>query len=236
MPKPLLLLVLLSLSLSAFGAGEQLTQVPAGDLRLALRSSAGGVRIERLLDTRCGQDLLATNPLPLFSIALHQAGSKRQSSLSAEDGWGQCTLQPHGRRLEMRWSRPADEALTGLSVTATVSPDARASALRWKLRVDNTSTNWSVWRVVFPQVALASLGTNAAVLFPRGPGEVQRGVWDRPFSFHGNYPGGDCSMQFMAAYREGEKPTGLYVAVHDPWGSTKDLAVRSDPGHGHRAA
>jgi hypothetical protein len=129
----------------------------------------------------------------------------------------------------VRWSQPADEALAGLSVTATVSPDARASALRWKLRVDNTSTNWGVWRVVFPQVALADLGTNAAVLFPRGPGELQRGVWDRPFSFHGNYPGGDCSMQFMAAYREGEKPTGLYVAVHDPWGGTKDLAMRSDP-------
>jgi len=83
--------------------------------------------------------------------------------------------------------------------------------------------------VAFPQVALASLGTNAAVLFPRGPGEVQRGVWDRPFNYQGDYPGGWCSMQFMAAYREGAKPTGLYVAMHDPWGSTKEIAVKNDP-------
>ena len=57
-------------------------------------------------------------------------------------------------------------------------------------------------------------------------------------------------MQFMAAYREGDKsnfgaerlapvetrkaemgliPTGLYLAVHDPWGSTKDLICESRP-------
>ena len=229
MPLLLLLVVLSWPCAPARGASRQLTQVPAGNLQLMLRTSAGGIRIERLLDTQSGQDLLATNPLPLFSVTLRRVGSTKQLSLNAEDGWGQCALQPRGHRLQMRWSQPLDEALAGLSVTATVSPDTSASALRWKLRVDNTSTNWSIWRVQFPQLALASLGTNAAVLFPRGPGEVQRGVWDRSFSFHGNYPGGDCSMQFMAAYREGGHPTGLYVAVLDPWGSTKDLALRSDP-------
>lgn len=222
------LLVVSQLGCAALSAADALTHVTAGDLQLTLASFGGSVRIEQLLDTRTGQGLLATNPLPLFALTLRQAGSTRQSHLSAEDGWGRCSIQRHERRLEMRWSQPTDEALAGVSVTATVSPDARASALRWKLRVENTSTNWSTWRVVFPQVALANLGANAAVLFPRGPGEVQRGVWDRSFSYHGNYPGGDCSMQFMAAYREGESPTGLYVAVHDPWGSTKDLALKTD--------
>ncbi len=229
LPKLLLLLVALRLWLPAFGASEQLTQVAAGDLRLTLRSSAGGVRIERLLDTQSGQDLLATNQLPLFSFTLHAIGSTKQLSLRADEGWRQCTVKPRGSSFDMRWSEPTEEALSGLSVTATVSPGPRDSALRWKLRIDNTSTSWSVWRVVFPQVALASLGTNAAVLFPRGPGEVQRGIWDRPFSYQGNYPGGWCSMQFMAAYREDAKPTGLYVAMHDPWGSTKDITVKSDP-------
>ena len=229
LPKLLLLLAVLRFGLPAFGASEQLTQVAAGDLRLTLRSSAGGVRIERLLDTQSGQDLLATNPLPLFSLTLHAIGSTKQLSLHANEGWRHCTVQPRGSRFELRWSEPTEEALAGLSVTATVSPEPRDSALHWKLRIDNTSTNWSIWRVVFPQVALASLGTNAAVLFPRGPGEVQRGIWDRPFSYKGNYPGGWCSMQFMAAYREDAKPTGLYVAMHDPWGSTKDLTVKNDP-------
>jgi hypothetical protein len=224
-----LLFVVVPLWFPVLGASQQLTHVAAGDLQLTLRNSAAGVRVEHLLDIQSGQDLLTTNPLPLFSLTLHGVGSTKLSSLSADDGWSQCTIHPHRRHLEMRWSRPVDEALAGLSVVATVTPDSGASALRWKLRIDNTSTNWSIWRVMFPQVALSNLGTNAAVLFPRGPGEVQRGVWDRPFSYQGNYPGGWCSMQFMAAYCEGAKPTGLYVAMHDPWGGTKDLAVKSDP-------
>ncbi len=229
MSRLLSLLIVSQLGVSALAAGEQLTRVAAGDLQLTLLSSSSGVRIDRLLDTQSGQELLATNPLPLFSLTLRQTGSTNQLSLGADSGWSQCRIQPRGARLELRWSRPLEKALAGLSVTATVSPETHASALRWKLRVDNTSTNWSVWRVVFPQVALANLGTNAVVLFPRGPGELQRGVWDRPFSFRADYPNGWCSMQFMAAYREGDKPAGLYVATHDPWGSTKDLVVESNP-------
>src|SRR5262249_16723669 len=120
-------------------------------------------------------------------------------------------------------------SLAGLSVAVTSSTDAAASAFRWKLRVNNASTIWSIWRVTFPDVALADLGTNGAVLFPQGPGIVQRGVWHRAFRYTGEYPGGWCSMKFMAAYRDDQQPTGLYVAMHDPWGSTKDLAMRSDP-------
>jgi len=230
MPRLLALLLVWELGLCALAAAEEITQVPAGDLQLTLRNSDRGVRIDRLLDTQSGQELLATNPLPLFSLTLRQAGSPNEQGLTADAGWSQHTIQRHGPRFELHWSQPVDKTLAGLSVRATVSPDVRASALRWQLRVDNTSTNWSVWRVVFPQLVLANLGTNAAVLFPRGPGELQRGVWDRPFTFRGEYPSGWCSMQFMAAYREGEKPTGLYVAIHDPWGSTKDLEARSDPG------
>jgi hypothetical protein len=225
----LCLLVGSQLRCTTFAAGEPVSHLVAGDLQLTLADCPGGVRIEHLLDTRSREELLATNPLPLFSLTLREAASTNQSLLSADDGWSRCAIRRHGRSLQVRWSRPKDIALSGLAVTATVSPDARANALRWKLRVDNTSTNWSVWRVVFPQVLLADLGTNAVLLFPRGPGELQRNAPERTFSFRGNYPSGDCSMQFLAAYREGVERTGLYVGVHDPWGGTKDLKARSDP-------
>jgi hypothetical protein len=215
--------------LAALAPAEQLTRVTAGDLELTLSSAINGIRIERLLETQSGQELMATNPLALFSLTLRQVGTGTERRLAADGGWGQCTIRQHGARVELGWSRPLDAALTGLSVAAAATADSQASAVRWKLRVDNTSTNWSLWHVVFPQVALANLGSNATVLFPRGPGEVQRGVWDRPSNFHGNYPGGWCSMQFMAAYREGGRATGLYVGVHDPWGSVKDLIMESAP-------
>jgi hypothetical protein len=212
------------------GAPEaQPVPVTAGDLQLTVRGAAGGIRVERLLDVQSGQDLLAANPLPLFSLTVRPGGSTNQRKLAADAGWRQCALRKRGAGLELRWSEPEDETLAGLSVTATVLPDQRAGALRWKLRVDNTSRNLSVWRVLFPQVALADLGSNAVVLVPRGPGDAQRGVWSRPFSFSGTYPNGWCAMQFLAAYRESGPPTGLYFAMHDPWGGTKDLALKSDP-------
>jgi hypothetical protein len=228
-PRLLSLLIFSHLWLATLAPASQPTQVAAGDLQLTLSSAVNGIRIESLLDTRSGQELLATNPLPLFSLTLRQLGTGSERRPTADAGWGQCTIQQHGPNLELGWSRPLDVALTGLSVTATSSADSKASAIRWGLCVDNTTTNWSLWHVVFPQVALADLGSNATVLYPQGPGELQRGVWDRRFNFHGNYPGGWCSMQFMVAYREGRNPTGLYVAMHDPWGSVKDMTIESDP-------
>jgi hypothetical protein len=222
-------LIVFLLGLSAIGADKALTRLAAGDLQLTLVSSAGGVRVGGLLDTSSGQELLATDPLPLFSLTLRQTGSTNLLSLTGDRGWSQCDIRRHGADRELRWSRPMEKALAGLAVSIRVSPEDDASAFRWKLRVDNTSTNCSVWRVVFPQVALADLGTNAVVLLPKGPGELQRGVWERPFKYHGDYPGGWCAMQFMAAYREGARPTGLYLATHDPWGSTKDLVAESHP-------
>ncbi|HSA11821.1 MAG TPA: DUF6259 domain-containing protein [Candidatus Paceibacterota bacterium] len=229
MSQLLLLLITSQSGLCASVAGEQLTRVMAGELQLTLLSGAGGIRIDRLLDRKYGQDLLTTNPLPLFSLTLQRAGSTNRLNLRADTGWSQCSIQPHGSRLKMHWSLPLEKGLAGLSVTAEVSPEIRTGAFRWKLRVGNTSTNWSVRRTVFPQVALADLGTNAVVLVPRGPGVLERGVWHRPFGFGGTYPNGWCSMQFMAAYRDGDRPAGLYVATHDPWGSTKDLSVKSEP-------
>jgi hypothetical protein len=201
----------------------------AGDLELTLARTPSGLRLASLFDLKQGQELLATNALPLFSVTLRRAGSTSEIQLTAEAGWEETSLLRTPNGLEVRCSKPQDEALRGLAVTASAAPESRRNAWRWHLRMANASHEWSIWRVRFPQIALADLGEGAAVLFPRGPGEVQRSVWQRPFSYRGNYPGGWCAMQFMAAYREGDKPTGAYFGVHDPWGSTKDLALESDP-------
>ena len=223
------LVFLLFLAPSARGEGGPGIHALAGDLRLELRCYTGGISLERLRDVRSGQDLTAPEPLPLFSVTLRDTHSANLTKLVADAGWRECSVRQRGRRLHLRWSKAEDAALAGLSIAATVNADATDNSLSWELRVDNAGTNWSVWRVVFPQLALADLGSNAAVLFPRGPGEVQRGVWGRPFTYRGSYANGWCSMQFVAAYRESESPTGLYVGLHDPWGSVKDLALVSEP-------
>ena len=63
---------------------------------------------------------------------------------------------------------------------------------------------------------------------PRGPGQVQRDVWGRSFGYRGAYPSGRTCMQLLAAYdRDGK--AGLYVGMHDPLASTKDIIVESRP-------
>ncbi len=80
----------------------------------------------------------------------------------------------------------------------------------------------------FPQIAITELGPDAKVFFPRAPGEVQKGLWQREFHHQGLYPEPWTTMQFMAAYDEQSK-TGLYVAMHDPNAGAKDISVASRP-------
>lgn len=204
-------------------------QSAAGDLGLALAQTTDGVRLESLFDLGRGQELLATNTLPLFSLVLREATTKKELRLNADAGWQQVTVRKSPSSVELRWEAPREAMLGGISVSATATVDKNRCAWRWQFRVENHNPAWSVWHAVFPQLALADLGPETSALFPRGPGEVRKNAADRDFKYHGNYPGGWCAMQFMAVYREGNDPTGLYVAVHDPWGGTKDLALEGDP-------
>ncbi len=224
------------------GSGDTVTALPpgtfphgtlnarAGDLRILLRQEDTGISLLRLQDAALGEDLLSTNQSPLFSLTLRQIGSKQEVRLGADEGWRLTTLRKTRDGLEARWEKPVDANLAGISVIATARADQRHHAWHWKFRVENRSTDWSVWRVVFPQLALADFGAQDSVFVPRGPGEVKHNLGDRTFTYTGKYTDAWCTMQFMAAYREGARPTGLYVALHDPWGSTKQIGLHRDPG------
>lgn len=205
-----------------------LVRCAAGDLTAAFRVAPDGVSLESLEDARA-QSKLATSGAPLFRLVVRHITSKAERTLTATEGWRAASLHPSPDKLRFEWREPAEPGLVGLAVQATAVLDIPQSALRWSFRVENRSAEWSVQRCVFPLLELADLGPNGVVFFPRGPGELQRGVWQRDFHYRGNYPDGWCAMQFLAAYREGTSPTGLYVGMHDPWGSTKHLEFKSDP-------
>ncbi len=203
----------------------------AGDLMLVLEQGAEGIHPVLLTDTRNRQPLLAEQPLPLFALVLRSAADGSQLQLTADRGWGSVEIVPvngsdPAQGLELRWAQPLDARLGDLRVVARAIPDGDRQAISWQLSAQGQADPWSIWRVTFPQANVPDLGAQGCVLFPKGCGEVQRGVWSRFFRFSGTYPSGWTTMQFMAAYRE-EVPTGLYLAVHDPWGSTKDLLCES---------
>ena len=209
---------------------EAWTILRAGDLGMIVERVDDGIRLLQLCDVSTGQELLAAEALPLFTLTLRNAESKREVQLDADVGWkGVAVERVEGRPgYELRWERPTDEQLGAVSVNARVEPDGDAAAFRWTLAAQSGSDRWSIWRVVFPRVGVADLGSEGAVLFPRGAGEVQTDPWRRAFSYHGTYPSGWTTMAFMAAY-SGDGSTGLYVGVHDPLGSTKDINVTSRP-------
>ncbi len=207
--------------------GMQQERLLAGDLAISVSQASGGLHLDSLYDQASHRELLATNAFPLFEITLRREGTQEQAHLTAETGWERTSIQKSRGGLELRWEHP--EVKYGpITVVATCITHARDSSFRWSLTVQNKESHWGVWRVAFPQLLLSCPGKEAVVLFPRGPGELQTNVWDRAFSYHGNYPGGWCSMQFAAAYAP-EDQTGLYVGVHDPWGSVKDLQLDSSP-------
>jgi hypothetical protein len=207
------------------------TVLSAGDLGLIFERIAEGIRLLSLSDSAADQEFLVPRPLPLFVISLRDVETRREIRLGADAGWNEVDVASGkpDEGVEIRWQRGTrQEGPDDLRVTARATPDRPAGAIRWKLEVSNGSKRWIVRRVVFPQIALAELGPQAEVVFPRGPGEVQHGLWQRVFRYQGTYPSGWTSMQWMAAY-DGPRRTGLYFAVHDPLASTKDLSLESRP-------
>jgi hypothetical protein len=205
------------------------TALSAGDLGLILQRAEGGVRLASLYDSSSRRQLLAPRVLPLFDLTLRHVTSKQMLQLQADAGWAACevaTSDP-AKGAEIHWQRPAEPRLDGLRVVARVVPGPSGD-LGWRLKVEGVPADWSVWQVRFPQLAVADLGPQAQVLLPRGAGELQQDPWLRTFQYRGTYPSGWTSMQLLAAY-DADGKAGLYVAMHDPLGNTKDIVVESRP-------
>ena len=201
----------------------------AGDLALALERTADGFRLLHLMDLDAGRPLLARDSLPLFQITLRRAGSGEEAVLCADRGWGRV----ESRRslvggLVLRWSHPTDERMGRLSVAVEAQPERRRNGISWSIAVTGVEAPWSVWTTAFPRLSVAEPGPAAEVFLPRGAGEVARGAWTRPLRFAGTYPSGWTAMPFMAAY-DRSTGAGVYVALHDRYGGTKDVRIESRP-------
>ena len=165
----------------------------SGDLRIAFERTPDGIRLKSLFDTATERELLSALTLPLFTLKLRHCETKKEIQLNADAGWAQVAIESTPSGAELRWQGPKalqevaaerseqEPPTSSLEIVARATLDNEASAVRWQLRVENKSSHWSIWRVVFPQVAVAELGEEASVFFPRGPGEVQKGLWRRPF-------------------------------------------------------
>jgi hypothetical protein len=195
------------------------TVVAVGELRLSFEYTTDGIILLSLMDIVAGQELLA-KPMSLFTINLRNTETGEERHLSADSGWDTSNIKQSDNCALLTWK-------TGkLMVELHGRLDDENSAVYWNMNVKNEDANWSIMSVVFPQIGVADLGDDACVFFPRGPGEVQKGLWQKAFKHHGLYPEPWTVMQFVSAYNE---KTGIYVATHDPNASAKEITIESRP-------
>lgn len=211
-------------------SAQQEVVLAAGDLQAVLSRKPDGVELLSLTDLAKHRQLLAQKPLPLFAVTLRNVESKAEVRLQADAGWEQVQIAATkpAEGFEIAWQSPKDKRLGELRVMAVAALDSAAGAIRWKLSVENVGKPWSVRRVAFPQLALDASSPQLKFLYPSGCGQLQQGPWPAQFSYGGTYPNGWTTMQFMAAY-DTQSGTGLYCALHDPLGGTKDIRAEGQP-------
>ena len=218
--------------------------VTSGDLALLTQEVKGpagsfGIAVRSLYDLAHGVELLSDAPPPLFEITLRHGPTGRRVRLTADAGWRilRCMpRQPHlyshdvmfplgsvQDHLDLLFAQPQEPALKELVVQAGIRQTH--AGLTWAMRIGNPYADWSLEETTFPQVALRATSDEMASLFPRGPGEVRRGVWKDEFQFKGRYPSGWTTMQFLACYDE-RRGTGLYVGMHDKDACTKEIRLQ----------
>jgi hypothetical protein len=204
--------------------------VEAGDLRMILEKLPQGLRVLSLTDTATHQELLASDSLSLFSATLRDPKTKEMLTLAADSGWERVEVSGNDARegRKLTFASPADERLKGLGIEVTLDPQRSENALAWDLRIDNDNPQWGLWRVAFPQVSVRELGADSRLFVPVTAGVELAHLWGKADKKGGTYPGGWTCMQYMAAYNPTAR-TGLYVGVHDPWGSTKDILAEGRP-------
>jgi hypothetical protein len=204
--------------------------VEAGELRIVLEKAPQGLRVLSLTDTAKDENLLASDPLPLFSATVRDTKTKEVRTITADTGWQQVHVSHEEAtgKYKLTFAAPVDERLKGIRVEATVTPEKTENAMTWDLQIINESPQWSLWHVVFPQIAVKDLGEGGRVFVPVTAGVELANLWSKADKKGGTYPSGWTCMQYLAAYNKTTR-TGLYVGVHDPFGSTKDIRAEGQP-------
>lgn len=207
----------------------------AGELQVALERIEGGIVLRGLLDTRTQTELAAKTQPALLEIELctplAEENAKdyqpRTATLTSNEGWSEVAVEPVATGFKVVLSNPSDARFAGLKATLLAEADAEKGAVSWSLAVENGSKDWALHRVRFPRVTLREFAGDTRLLVPSCSGDVEPDAGRRGYRFDRLYPNGWCTMPFEALYAP-SKGTGLYVGLHDPLGSVKNIQALGD--------
>ncbi|HGE72108.1 TPA: hypothetical protein ENX78_14820, partial [Candidatus Poribacteria bacterium] len=197
--------------------------ITVGELKLEFEKTSDGIILLSIMDSVTGTELLSSQLLPLFTIKMRNTETMEDKQINSSFEWMSTKIERKEDFILLRWDNPNIE---NIKVELHGKLDDYNSAVYWNMSIENGNPNWSIMSVVFPQIGISDLGDDGHVFFPRGPGEVQKGLWNRPFKHHGIYPEPWTVMQFLSAYNQ---KTGIYISTHDPNASAKDITIESRP-------
>jgi len=192
-------------------------------VRFVFRMAKDGIRWASLFDKKADREMLADEAEPFWIVTVEDPKG-HPYRLDNRAGWRRVSALGGPRWLTLAWSGAAVPGCGEIEARCEIGLFGNRTS--WKLYVDNR-TSATVRSVVFPRVVTRPFGGDAsddAVVFPRGPGERKLDPFANPVRYRGDYPGGWASYQFIAQY---DGAGGLYVATHDPAGSTKHPVVET---------
>ena len=197
---------------------------------MVLEKAQQGLRVLSLADSAASQELLAGDSPSLLSVTLRDAKTKEMLTVTTDSGWQQVDISQGDTHegYKLTFATPADDRLKGLRVEVGIKPQRTTNAVAWAVHIANDNPQWSLWRVVFPQVSVRDLGEGGRVFLPITAGVELADMWSKAQKKGGTYPSGWMCMQYVAAYSR-TNGTGLYIGVHDPFGSTKDIFAEGRP-------
>ncbi|MFV1994836.1 MAG: DUF6259 domain-containing protein, partial [Verrucomicrobiales bacterium] len=214
---------------NAFGI-PGLTVIGDGRQSVAIQQTGDGIGIVSVLDAESGVGFLAPELSPIWTLEFRLPGDERglrKRLLDSLSGWESVKVEPAPDGLRFIWEGSLDSPETRLRMVGNVRlEDGRSE---WDLKVENSGDS-ILHEVIFPRWRLASLaeenGGDAYLMIPRTSGVVIKNPVDADLGIHLAYPSNKAPMQCFAHYSD---RAGLYLATHDPRGSSKNFDVRSHP-------
>lgn len=191
-----------------------------------------GLRLLSLVDKHTNTILSAKESIPIFSVELLDKMNGRIVTVHSEGGWQRIDYDKESELfMFMGADLPEGDKLC-INLQTSSDPSGKNEegkrGINWHWAARQGGDRYEFRKLKCPQISLRNLGPTMNVFYPNASGVVTEDPCGKSFRWSGNYPSGwTSSMQWTAIYDESQK-TGLYVAMHDPDGSVKDMHITAD--------
>lgn len=223
--------------------GSELVLVKSRDLAALLEQKTDSVRLIALVDRNSGTCFTAADPEPIFQLDFRRVFKPEEGtetsekfqklSVSSDSGWKSVDFAPTEGGVQFRFSGPKvrglEDAQIPVEVTLQLLADPEKDGLRLTWSGKSGSDEYTLMEFWPGMVTCGEFGPRVTAIYPASSGHLVRRAPQSTVNYRSGYPSGWAVMPWFAAWDE-ESGAGLYLGVHDPDGSQKELRMNAIPG------